>query len=258
MCSGNLPRVFLIIFNTIFVLSGIGLLGMGVWMKLDNTLTKYLDAVNVGQAAPLLGQISLILIIIGGVVLLVSLIGCCGAIKKSQPLLFLYAACLIVIMLAEAAVAVLAIVYKKKINDHLHDDMIREVQKEYGRVNDTTTAYDFLQDQLKCCGVYNYKDYKNSTWFGGPGTQMVPYSCCSNYGEDRVADEYKECLNEAETGNPSKYLNKQGCEEALKKWYHDHSIKLMIIGFCIAAIQIFGLVAACILRTTYKRMSYSK
>lgn len=51
-------------------------------------------------------------------------------------------------MLAEAAVGVLAMIYKKKINDHLHDDMMREVQKEYGSENKTTDAYDFLQHQV--------------------------------------------------------------------------------------------------------------
>ena len=73
-----------------FQLAGGGLLGIGIWMKLDETIVNYLHVVNVAGSDPLLDHAATLFIAVGGFVFLVGFLGCCGALRKNQ-------ACLIIV-----------------------------------------------------------------------------------------------------------------------------------------------------------------
>ena len=64
------------------------MLGFGLWMKLCPTITQYLLVVNIEATDPLLDYAALVFIVVGAAAVVISLIGCCGALKANQALLF--------------------------------------------------------------------------------------------------------------------------------------------------------------------------
>uniref|UniRef100_A0A3Q4N648 Tetraspanin 37 n=1 Tax=Neolamprologus brichardi TaxID=32507 RepID=A0A3Q4N648_NEOBR len=40
-------------------------------------------------------------------------------------------------------------------------------------------SVDAMQEELKCCGVKNYTDWLETTWFNKSGKLRFPYSCCN-------------------------------------------------------------------------------
>ena len=57
-------------------------------MKMDATIVNYLHVVNVHQSDPMIDHAALLFIIVGGVVLIIGFVGCLGALRRSQLLLF--------------------------------------------------------------------------------------------------------------------------------------------------------------------------
>lgn len=66
-------------------------------------------------------------------------------------------------------------------NDLIRSDLQRALGNYY---NDTTEGYDeplndavdFIQETLECCGITNYTDWINTTFFDD--TDRLPSSCC--------------------------------------------------------------------------------
>ena len=61
---------------------------------------------------------------------------------------------------------------KTEITKNMENGLDNYGAEGYGGV---TTTWDLVQKELKCCGVVNYKDWKNVTMFADGG---VPDSCC--------------------------------------------------------------------------------
>jgi hypothetical protein len=62
-----------------------------------------------------------------------------------------------------------------------------------------------------------------------------------------------ECQATARSSQSSIYLNQKGCYNAIMEWFKNHTMAMMILGFAVGAIEIFGLLAACCLRSALKK-----
>jgi len=263
MCGVACARTLLIFFNLIFWLAGGGLLGIGIWMKIDDTIINYLKVVNIEASDSLIEHASTIFIVVGAFIFVVGFLGCCGALKKHPGMLFLYALLVFVAMAAEIAAAVLALIYRQKIENHLEESMMRQVSMKYYHPdqNDTTDAWNFLQTELSCCGVNGYKDYVNSFWWNYTRSQsdvpFVPDTCCVLKEKDVTNPEpmdRRKCWEAAQKEEADdEYINTEGCKKAVDSWFKQHSLILMAVGFGVGAIQIIGFVAACCLRSALRK-----
>ncbi len=65
------------------------MLAIGLWMKIDSTIVHYLHVVNIHQSDPLIDHAGVIFIVVGALVFVVGFLGCFGALRGSQSLLFL-------------------------------------------------------------------------------------------------------------------------------------------------------------------------
>lgn len=70
-------------------LGGAFLLAIGVWVKVDPTMVMYLHVVNVSPSDPLLQYAACVFMVAGGLSFFVGIVGCCGAMREHQGLLFL-------------------------------------------------------------------------------------------------------------------------------------------------------------------------
>uniref|UniRef100_A0A0B7AXM6 Tetraspanin n=1 Tax=Arion vulgaris TaxID=1028688 RepID=A0A0B7AXM6_9EUPU len=242
-------RLLLIVFNFIFWLSGAAILGVGIWILVDPNMKEYMEVIkDASKDGEFLKVAAYILIGFGAFVFLVGFCGCCGAIRSSKCLLGFYILFLVVVFAGELAAGIYVAVYKNDTNSKLDSGLTKSIQENYGVK--LTTAWDFVQTELKCCGGVNYTDYKNSTWTR-ENDKVIPPSCCT--------------LNS--TGQPESYDNcnqlkpnffyEKGCRDALEDWINDHSVIIIGVGCGIAALEIFGLICAICFCRHIDREKYS-
>jgi len=140
-CSETVKKG-LIGMNFLFMLFGLTLLGVGIYMFV--TLTNVKSLLSMG--------LPIALLIIGTFICMLSCFGCCGAIKRSKPLLLIYLALLLLIILAQILIGW----YGYTQTSSLENDLYSQWK---GASNSDRNA---LQDEFNCCGFYNSTDYPGS------------------------------------------------------------------------------------------------
>ncbi|XP_064652781.1 tetraspanin-18-like isoform X1 [Lineus longissimus] len=150
-CGLKLAKYFLFIFNIIFFLVGAVLLGVGIWVVVDNTyLMAFINNFNTGgvNVGGLLSSSAYVLIAFGAFIFVVGFLGCCGAWKESKCLLGIYSVIVGIILLVEIVAVILAAVYydqtKKEMAAYLN---LTIIDKYYGTPFSSeplSLAWDFL------------------------------------------------------------------------------------------------------------------
>merc|ERR1712002_868584 len=106
-CDIKCLKATLLAFNFIFILGGAVAMAVGLY-----TVLKKMDDVAVLESGEYLAVVFL-LIIAGALVLCTGILGCIGALQKSQKLLTVYFVLLVIIFLAEFAAGILAFIYRE-------------------------------------------------------------------------------------------------------------------------------------------------
>ncbi|XP_069489664.1 leukocyte surface antigen CD53 [Ambystoma mexicanum] len=202
----NTLKYTLFVFNLLFWVSGCSILGFGIYLLIQNTYGALLPSspsISIGN----------VLIIIGTVIMVVAFLGCMGAIKENRCLLMSFFILLLIILLAEVTLAVCLFVYESKLERYLGQELQEGLRQQK---NETLKLWDKIQQNLKCCGVYNASDWKPS----------VPASCCEQNTPDCSA-----------TAN---YF-KDGCLDQVKKWFESNFLYVGIGTICVSIIQVLGM-----------------
>lgn len=226
-CGMSCIKNLLFIFNFFFAISGIVIIVCGGYSL---HLFK--------KTGPVVGDdyvsAPVILIVVGSIVFLVAFLGCCGAMQESYCMLMLFSVFLFLILVAEIAAGALGFVYKGKVENIAVDKFttsLRDYNRESeGKVKPIQEAWDFIQSQLKCCGVTTYQDWRTYASID------PPKSCCAN--ADRCSS----------TGD---YYSK-GCFDKVKEDISQYAVYVGIAGIGIGLIEIIGIIFACCLANQVK------
>jgi len=90
MCNTTLTKYLLFTFNLLFWLIGVFLLAIGVWAQADENFVNVILRVSGENQEPAeniamyVNYMSLFIIALGGVITIIALFGCCGAIRESR------------------------------------------------------------------------------------------------------------------------------------------------------------------------------
>ncbi|XP_074634548.1 tetraspanin-7-like [Acropora palmata] len=231
-------RVMLLVFIVFFWITGAGLLGVGIWGRVQfNDYMKLSDSDYSTACYVLIGT--------GAFVLLIGFLGCCGALKEKACLLKLFAVILGILFLVELGGSITGYVFRNKIKKGFSDGLNKALN-HYERKG-FKDAWDGLQSQLHCCGSYNYTDWFFKEWSTGRSSNFsVPQSCCVKQRETNC--------NVNVTSHPSSVFQK-GCYDAATKFFED---KLLIIGgvaLGIAVFQLLGVALSCCLASNLQHSS---
>lgn len=234
-CGMGMIKYLLFIFNFIFVLCGLAILIVGVLVHIgDKKYTNEMEGLTDNLTFP-----SIALIVIGSIIFVIAFFGCCGAIRESHCMVITFASLLLTILIIQVAIAIYTFVALKNADDiNFRDEYKTKVFDKYNSSEETKEFVDFIQNELKCCGVDSYNDFLRNKPY-------IPGSCCGKNSSDTCTQQ-----NAYQTG----------CVSALKDLFKYASAILGGIALGIAAIELIGIIFALCLANSIKnaeRRGYS-
>ncbi|XP_063311717.1 tetraspanin-3-like [Pelobates fuscus] len=112
-----------------------------------------------------------------GILLINGCLGCKISHKDSRCKQGCFMYFIIVLLCLEATGVVLA-----HININRMDYELQPMKRAFKHYNDSKveadTTVNNIQKELKCCGLYNYTDWKATDWYKQSGSYRVPETCC--------------------------------------------------------------------------------
>ncbi|XP_005802842.1 tetraspanin-1-like [Xiphophorus maculatus] len=232
-CFGFL-KAMMIAFNGIIFLAGIGILGVGIWVKVDSgSIFNFLGKIdNVPPEINQVLNVGYLLIAIGALLVVIGFLGCCGAIRESKCMLVLFFMIVLLVFIAEVAGAVVILVFRP-VADSLFEKVgtaaVKSIQKDYGSNTDITGLWNTTMDGLKCCGFYNYTDFTGSPYYTAhnntypPRCCLVVSPCNATMADSKIAD---------------------GCFPKIKKLIDSNTVVIVGVALGIAALEICAMIVS--------------
>lgn len=177
-----------------------------------------------------------ILIAIGVLIIIVAAFGCFGAWKESTKLLYIFAGCLIIIILLELSVGIAAAALRPQIEKGMKEQLRGSFIRNKSSKEEDSSIRDFwdrIQSNLECCGVSGPENY------GGSEPRLnPPYSCCPPDGTDRSVEiKRSDCLSF------DKYY-KNGCEDQVLSTIHSAGMTVIVTGILFCFLEVAGIILA--------------
>jgi len=225
-CATSMVKYLLFFFNFLFVVGGAALVTIGALSF--NGFKTYENFIDLkAYQAPPIGMM-----VVGGIIVLIAFMGCCGTVRESKCMMMTYATLLTILLIAEVAIAVGIYVYKDEFKDVLKDGLVKSMSK-YDQ-KEIAESWDTMQGNLKCCGIDSYKDWSTH------GITEVPKSCCVDG---------KNCEQQVSSYYPAGCLDK-----ALADLKTEEGMYSAIV---VAAVEVLGILFGCCLGARFGRKRYS-
>ncbi|XP_022617764.1 CD82 antigen-like isoform X2 [Seriola dumerili] len=182
------------VFNSLFLALGLSVAGCAVWILFGkgNFLTV-LSSVE-------LSTVAVGLLIIGGVVVSVSVVGCIGADGEHRFLLLTYLGFLIILVLGQLFVTLLLLINRNKIERSL-DAAVDQIILQYGGSSSQDALMDNVQHYGECCGRTGPADWLKNSYIQSLNLtrpDVLPCSCFSSYRRSFNSSWCSELLNYTE------------------------------------------------------------
>ncbi|XP_051775464.1 tetraspanin-19-like isoform X2 [Erpetoichthys calabaricus] len=218
----SILKYFLMIFNGIFLILGIVILGCGLWILFDtNSFLTTLTSTTNGTLSAL-GIIGYTFLGIGFFTVLVCFFGCLGTYKEVKCLLIMIA--------------------------NLLDTEINKIIINSGNVSATDSdevewkLFDLVQKSSECCGNNNFTDWKRNKYIESSSlndTVVLPCSCIKS----SKSDDMLFCKISPDSDN----YYKKGCGAKIEEWFSTNILSILGIEIGLAAIEIFQFTFALVL-----------
>ncbi len=154
-CGLKCAKILIIFFNIILWITGAGLAALGVWFTIDDDFKKQSDLFQDSELFP--EYFPYIMIAAGVLILMIGLIGCCGAVREHQTLLGVFILCIVLIMGLEIAGCVYVYLNRYDILNDMERDLKNSLKKYYGASDSKSEAFteamDYVQREFTCCGI---------------------------------------------------------------------------------------------------------
>ncbi|KAK4886886.1 hypothetical protein RN001_003157 [Aquatica leii] len=228
-CSVYLLRTVLYILNLIFLIAGLGVLGVGAWIVTDKY--KYVELLTT-VTYPV---ITYFLVVAGGLILFITILGCCAIWWNNRLCLVFYIFLLLLVFLIEVMVGVIAYIYEEQVQHELELQLNNTFLSSYKIETDKTEAIDFLQEKFHCCGALSFEDWEYSTWRKQnlSGSNLVPDSCCKTISTG--------CGIVIRPSN----INYNSCLIKMSDHMRNHLFVLSVVASGISVFQVLGIVLSC-------------
>lgn len=271
-CGAMFAKVMLIIFNIMFLCTGLILMALGIWLLVILGQNGLSDVFSLsGNSNTNLFRASAgLLLAMGCAIVLITILGLVAAIKESVVLLSIYLALILIIFGGEIAGGVVAIVYKDVILNQLENTLWNSLNfTQYPYYSNTTVCssqqsgllWDRVQLYFSCCGLDDgsgsgYGSAMNFSACTNAKTTVAPVTCCSignatafqywnyNYANQASNSANVDCTNIGNT---------EGCVTKVSDFIVRYSPVLIGIGIGFAMLELFGVIfTVCLCRNPSK------
>ncbi|XP_054156058.1 23 kDa integral membrane protein-like [Oppia nitens] len=233
-CGGSVIKILLFIFNGIWVLCGAAIIYLGVRVVL---IYNNNDISQIIHETP--NHSAVVLIAAGGLILVFSFLGCCGAIKESTCMLNTYGGLILICLAAQGVGAYLAIRYNYDLEQYANDG-IKSALHSYDWSKPSTDpanrAINEFQRELQCCGAKSRNDWKLPEPDSASQVIYYPGSCCKD--KSAITPDNK-C--------PITSTWEKGCTQAMLDYMTMYIGSLGYVAIGIVLIELLILVSACCL-----------
>ncbi|XP_027524975.1 tetraspanin-18-like [Pipra filicauda] len=195
-------KYLMFIFNVLVFAGGTLLAALGLWVAADPGGFQALVA-----ARAVLGAAAWLLLALGIALALLGCLGCCGALRRSRPLLLLFFILVSLVFLMQLVGAILFLVHWKQVRPERFLSELRRNYRGDEGAEVFSTAWNTLMVTFSCCGVLGPEDFGNGSRFQElhPGVPW-PRACCARDGLLGDLLGWEQCQDRS----PG-YIHEQGC-----------------------------------------------
>lgn len=230
--SNKCAKYLLFVFNFLFFLTGFVLIGIGLWLNIEQDEFEgisdfnYISVGNVGIAA-------------GAIIVIVAFFGCCGAITESRYMLLGFFLLLLLIFILEISAGIAAYVMRGEIKDELRKQLEERIPDLYYTETGIWNAMNAIQKEFACCGVNGITDWGKD----GAAKKEIHETCCKL--------SVTGCQTRAYTTEADilRSYNTQGCFGAIENFLEDNLLYVGITGVIFSIFQLIGMVLTMTLYT---------
>ncbi|VVC28759.1 Tetraspanin/Peripherin,Tetraspanin,Tetraspanin, EC2 domain [Cinara cedri] len=243
-------KYMIFLLNFLFWLFGGLLVAAGTFAFYEKWNT--MGSIKLNTFSDVILNISLVLIIAGQIIFIVSFAGCIGALRENTTLLKFYSLCLLIFFLLEMGIAILGFVFPHNMQATLEESFTDKIIHTYRDDPDLQNLIDFAQKEFQCCGLSSggYSDWSKNEYFNctSPSVEKcgVPYSCCIN-----ATDISKGLVNvmcgygaqDSSVAEASKRVWTSGCIEVIRIWAERnlYTIAGVALGVALSQLLIINL-----------------
>ncbi|XP_013417129.2 CD151 antigen [Lingula anatina] len=251
--GAKLIKLLLFVFNLFFLLCGMALLAIGIWTAIDRVYLSRIIGTVLYETA------GYMLIAIGIVVVVISILGCCGSIFENKCLMISYFVFLVVIFVILLVGSILAVAFRADLENLMKKTMNDSLINQYDHFMhpDITDAWNMAQRMLNCCAVVDsgWEDYRASFWFKQQNVMetekiYVPKSCCArNYDGTYANLDYCQKPSgsmppKTKLGSTNLFLYYDGCFTKGFEMVSAHGWVIFSVAFVIALVMILGMIGS--------------
>lgn len=229
--------------NFVFWLVGGLFISVGLWSFFEKWQHDWASPVD--SVYDVILNISLVVLITGFVVLIISFAGCLGALRENNCLLKFYSLCLLFFFLMEMGIAITGFVFPQNMNTFLEESFTERIIVNYRDDADLQNLIDFAQQEFKCCGLSSagYLDWGKNEYFNcsSPSAQScgVPYSCCINATASGILNTM--CGHGTQNSSVAKNIKNiytNGCVDIVRVWAERNLYTIAGIALIAALVQL--------------------
>ncbi|KRT80284.1 Tetraspannin [Oryctes borbonicus] len=219
----------LLVVNSLIFIGGIILITLGTWTLVCKAFANNLLGTNLyaGSIYVLIGT--------GSIAVIISCIGCIGAVQEIKCLLVVYWITIFILFITMFVGGVLGYVFRGKVETTIENTMYASL-RSYESERWATVAWDDTQRNLLCCGVRGLHD-----WQG-----RIPDSCC----RDSVPGKSQSCQNVAQKNSTILYTD--GCLDVTKRYVQAQAVVIASAGIACACVMLLGMLFSCCLYKSIK------
>uniref|UniRef100_A0A672L320 Uncharacterized protein n=1 Tax=Sinocyclocheilus grahami TaxID=75366 RepID=A0A672L320_SINGR len=175
--------VFLRAVLDVFQLVGLGLVALGMWLRFGAETRGFFD-IDLHTTQFNIGV--MVLVVTGVLMLLVAIIGDCGACNNSKPALGVFSGLLTVLIIIEITAGVMAFMWSDRVSDELVN-FYATIYAQYLNTRSPAQAVtlELFNNAFDCCGVGGpIEMFVRDTCPKGSFLQKLMYSSCPSVIKD--------------------------------------------------------------------------